>query len=461
EHHMYPLVPYHALPALHKEMKDDCPKPYTSIWDAWKEIIPAVLKQAKDPKYFVTRKLPAPKIIKDAIAKVYSGNVRDGIANVCSTEELKKSDIIRYDQDGKTYAIYRAENNEYYATEGMCTHGNIHLSDGMIIGKQIECPKHNGRFNIKDGAVKRKPVCVALKTYDVKVKEGRIYLDLNSEGGEGIKEQRTHSFKVISNKNVATFIKELVLEPEDKFKYSPGDYLQLDIPKYEHVDFKSIAVDSPYDSSWDSLRSLTVRNDSVVRRNYSMASNPKTDKQLRFNIRIATPPKGQDVQPGVGSSYVFNLKEGDKVTAIGPFGDFHIKDSESEMVYLGGGAGMAPLRSHISYLLETLKTKRKISFWYGARSLQELFYAEYFEELSIKHDNFTFHVALSDPQEEDAWESHTGFIHDILKKEYLDKHSSPAEIEYYLCGPPLMIDAAKKMLTEKGVGSEQISYDEF
>ena len=461
EHHMYPLVPYHALPALHKEMKDDCPKPYTSIWDAWKEIIPAVLKQAKDPKYFVTRKLPAPKIIKDAIAKVYSGNVRDGIANVCSTEELKKSDIIRYDQDGKTYAIYRAENNEYYATEGMCTHGNIHLSDGMIIGKQIECPKHNGRFNIKDGAVKRKPVCVALKTYDVKVKEGRIYLDLNSEGGEGIKEQRTHSFKVISNKNVATFIKELVLEPEDKFKYSPGDYLQLDIPKYEQVDFKSMAVDSPYDSSWDSLRSLTVRNDSVVRRNYSMASNPETDKQLRFNIRIATPPKGQDVQPGVGSSYVFNLKEGDKVTAVGPFGDFHIKDSESEMVYLGGGAGMAPLRSHISYLLETLKTKRKISFWYGARSLQELFYAEYFEELSIKYDNFTFYVALSDPQEEDAWESHTGFIHDILKKEYLDQHSSSAEIEYYLCGPPLMIDAAKKMLTEKGVGSEQISYDEF
>ena len=461
EHHMYPLVPYHALPELHKEMKDDCPKPYTSIWNAWKEIIPAVLKQAKDPKYFITRKLPVPKIIKDAIAKVYSGNVKDGIANVCSTEELKKSDIIRYDQDGKTYAIYRTENNEYYATEGMCTHGNIHLSDGMIIGKQIECPKHNGRFNIKDGAVKRKPVCVALKTYDVKVKEGRIYLDLNSEGGEGIKEQRTHSFKVISNKNVATFIKELVLEPEDKFKYSPGDYLQLDIPKYEQVDFKSMAVDSPYDSSWDSLRSLTVRNDSVVRRNYSMASNPETDKQLRFNIRIATPPKGQDVQPGVGSSYVFNLKEGDKVTAVGPFGDFHIKDSESEMVYLGGGAGMAPLRSHISYLLETLKTKRKISFWYGARSLQELFYAEYFEELSIKYDNFTFYVALSDPQEEDAWESHTGFIHDILKKEYLDQHSSSAEIEYYLCGPPLMIDAAKKMLTEKGVGSEQISYDEF
>ena len=235
-------------------MKDDCPKPYTSIWNAWKEIIPAVLKQAKDPMYFVTRKLPAPKVVKEAVKKIYSGNVSDGVANVCSVEELKKDDIIRYDYDGKTYAIYRTENDEYYATEGMCTHGNVHLSDGMIIGQQIECPKHNGRFNMKDGAVKRKPVCVALKTYGVEVKEGRVYLDLKSEGGEGVKEQNTHSFKVVSNKNVATYIKELTLEPEGEFKYTPGDYIQLDIPKFDNIDFKDITVDSEYESAWNELR---------------------------------------------------------------------------------------------------------------------------------------------------------------------------------------------------------------
>lgn len=461
EHHMYPLVPYHALPELHKEMKDDCPKPYTSIWNAWKEIIPAVLKQAKDPRYFVTRKLPAPKIVKEAIAKVYSGNVKEGIASVCSVDELKKGDIIRYDHDGKTYAIYRTVENDYYATEGMCTHGNIHLSDGLIIGKQIECPKHNGRFNMKDGAVKRKPVCVALKTYDVKVEDEKVFLDLDSEGGEGIKEQRTHTFKVVSNKNVTSFIKELILEPEGEFKYTSGDYIQLNIPKYEKVDFKDISVKKPYDSAWTEFRSLSVKNDSEARRNYSMATNPETDKQLRFNIRIATPPKGQDVQPGVGSSYAFNLKEGDKVSAIGPFGDFHIKKTDREMVYLGGGAGMAPLRSHLSHLLETLKTNRKVSFWYGARSKQELFYIEYFEDLAKKNENFTFHVAISEPKKNNEWNSHTGFIHEVLQKDYLDQHSSPSEIEYYLCGPPLMIDAAKKMLAEKGVDSEQISYDEF
>ena len=461
EHHMFPLVPYHSLPELHKEMKDDCPKPYTSIWNAWKEIIPAVLKQAKDPMYFVTRKLPLPKVVKEAEKVVYSGNVKDGIANVCAVSELKKDEIIRYDHDGKTYAIYRTSDDQYYATEGMCTHGNVHLSDGMIIGDQIECPKHNGRFKMKDGAVKRKPVCIALKTYDVKLEDGRVLLDLNSEGGEGVKEQKTHSFKVISNKNVASYIKELVLEPQGEFKYTPGDYIQLDIPKYGKIDFKDISVENEYESSWSSIRSLSVTNESEARRNYSMATNPEADKKLRFNIRIATPPKGQDVQPGLGSSYVFNLKEGDQVTAIGPFGDFHIKDSEKEMVYLGGGAGMAPLRSHLSYLLETVKTTRKISFWYGARSKQELFYEDYFQELAKKYENFSFYVALSDPNEGDEWDSHTGYIHEVLQKEYLDQHSSIADLEYYLCGPPMMIDAAKKMLSDKGVDSSQISYDEF
>ena len=464
EHHMFPLVPYHALPELHKLMKDDCPTPYKSTWSAWKEIIPAVFKQRKDPDYFVTRKLPAPRtdVQKAAQAKVYSGNVNEqGVAEVCDVCELSKNDIIRYDHDGKTYAIYRTNEDDYYATEGMCTHGNIHLSDGLIIGKQIECPKHNGRFDMRDGAIKRKPVCIALKTYDVKVENGKVLLDLNSAGGEGVKDQKDLSFKVISNENVATYIKELILEPEDDFQYTAGDYIQLDIPQYKDLEFSKFEIQTPYDKSWGELQELKVSNKSEARRNYSMASNPTTDKQLRFNVRIATPPKGQNVPVGIGSSYVFNLKAGDKVSGIGPFGDFRIRKSESEMIYIGGGAGMAPLRSHLSYLLETVKTDRKISFWYGARSKQELFYQEYFEELAAKHKNFSFHIALSEPQQSDEWKSHTGFIHEVLKNEYLENHEKPESAEYYLCGPPLMINAVKSLLAEKNVDPCQISFDEF
>ncbi|MCM8531506.1 MAG: NADH:ubiquinone reductase (Na(+)-transporting) subunit F [Lentisphaeraceae bacterium] len=464
EHHMFPLVPYHALPKLHELMKDDCPQPYSSTLDAWKEIIPAVFKQRKDPNYFVTRKLPAPRtdVVEAAQVRVYSGNVNEqGVAEVCTADQLVKNDIIRYDHAGKTYAIYRTNEDDYYATEGMCTHGNVHLSDGLIIGKQIECPKHNGRFDMRDGAIKRKPVCIALKTYDVKVENGKILLDLKSAGGEGIKDQKTLSFKVVSNDNVATFIKELVLEPEGDFTYTPGDYIQLDIPQYENIEFKGFEIQAPYDQAWKELQNLKVSNEQEARRNYSMASNPTKDKQLRFNIRIATPPKDQSVQAGIGSSYVFSLKAGDKVSAIAPFGDFRIRKSDSEMIYIGGGAGMAPLRSHLSYLLETEKTDRKISFWYGARSKQELFYQEYFEELAAKYENFSFHIALSEPQTEDEWKSHTGFIHEVLKSEYLDKHEKPESAEYYLCGPPLMINAVKDLLAEKSVDACQISFDEF
>jgi len=185
------------------------------------------------------------------------------------------------------------------------------------------------------------------------------------------------------------------------------------------------------------------------------------DGHLRFNVRIATPPRGQDCLAGTGSSYVWSLKPGDRVTAIGPFGDFHIKDTAKEMIYLGGGAGMAPLRSHLSHLLETQQTQRKISYWYGARSRQELFYQDYFERLETEHANFSFHMALSEPQPEDQWDSHTGFIHNVLQNEYLQNHPDPSQIEFYLCGPPAMIQAASQMLAKRGVHKDQIAFDEF
>ena len=192
-----------------------------------------------------------------------------------------------------------------------------------------------------------------------------------------------------------------------------------------------------------------------------MACNPASGEPLRFNVRISTPPRGQNCSAGVGTTYLWNLKPGDFFTAVGPFGDFLVKDTEREMIYLGGGAGMAPLRSHLSYLLETLETGRKVSFWYGSRSRQEIFYQHYFEGLAAQFDNFNFHVALSEPLPEDNWISHTGKIHEVLQREYLAEHPDPGSIEYYLCGPQPMIQAARDMLEELGVARGQVAFDEF
>jgi Na(+)-translocating NADH:ubiquinone oxidoreductase F subunit len=185
------------------------------------------------------------------------------------------------------------------------------------------------------------------------------------------------------------------------------------------------------------------------------------ERSLRFNIRIATPPPGQDCPPGVGSAFMFNLKPGDIVTAIGPFGDFHVKPTQREAVYIGGGAGMAPIRAHLSSLFETRNTARRVSYWYGARSRQEIFYDDYFLELARRHPNFSFHLALSSPLPEDDWTGHTGFIHEVALDAYLRSHVNPKAAEYYLCGPPMMIKACTRMLADLGVPAGQVAYDEF
>jgi Na(+)-translocating NADH:ubiquinone oxidoreductase F subunit len=192
-----------------------------------------------------------------------------------------------------------------------------------------------------------------------------------------------------------------------------------------------------------------------------MATNPATEKQLKFNVRIALPPAGKDVPAGSGSSYVFSLKPGDGVKLAGPYGDFTIKPTQKEMVYLGGGAGMAPLRSHLAYLFETEKTKRKVGYWYGARTKSDVYYREYFENLQNKHKNFTFYIALSEGRNEENWDGYTGFIHEVLYLEYLKNHPKPNNVEYYLCGPPAMIKAGMEMLESLGVSQDQIAWDEF
>ena len=269
---------------------------------------------------------------------------------------------------------------------------------------------------------------------------------------------------VKSNENVATFIKELILElPEgEKVGFDAGGYVQMEIPAYE-ADYKSFEIEKEYLEDWEKFKVL--ENKSVVKepviRAYSMANYPEEKGIMKFNIRIASPPPGTDFPPGEASSYLFNLKKGDKLTIFGPFGEFMAKDTQNEMVFIGGGAGMAPMRSHIFDQLLSLDSSRKISFWYGARSLKEMFYDEEFRELERKYENFSYHTALSDPLPEDSWGGYTGFISHVLHDNYLVNHPTPEDCEYYMCGPPMMMDAAFKMLDSLGVEPENIMFDDF
>ena len=272
---------------------------------------------------------------------------------------------------------------------------------------------------------------------------------------------------VESNQNVATFIKELVLNlPEgENLDFQAGGYIQIDIPEYHNLGFNDFSIEEEYHPDWDKYKiwDLVANNDEPVFRAYSMANHPAEGNRVMLNVRIATPPPPlwDQVPPGLASSYIFNLKPGEKVTISGPYGEFFIKDSDREMVYIGGGAGMAPMRSHLFHLFHTLKTGRKVSFWYGARSVREMFYDEQFKQIQEEFPNFSYKVALSEPMEEDNWTGHTGFIHQVLHDEYLAKHEDPTELEYYMCGPPPMINACDNMLDSLGVDKEMIAYDSF
>jgi len=471
EHHMFPLVPYHALPKLHELVKTDCPEPYPSLWAAYREILPTVLRQRRDPGFFVRRKLPssARAVGSEPMAAALTASGREAVKgwiDVCDADLLDRNDVVRFDHGGCTYAIYRTEDDTWHATDGICTHGNTHLADGLVKGKLIECPKHNGRFNLLDGSPARPPVCVALRTWPVKVENGRVHL--NIEANKGSDTATRLKFRVVSNRHVATFIKELVLEPADGTTlpaYRPGQYMQLDIPAYGEIAFSTFDVPAPFATAWRGhhVFDFKATNTTECRRNYSLATHPGDPAgHLRFNVRIANPPRGLDASAGIGSSYIHSLKAGDTITGTGPFGEFLIKETEKEMVYLGGGAGMAPLRSHIAHLFETMQTKRKVTFWYGARSRQEVFYEDYFRSLERRFSNFRFHLALSEPLLEDQWTGQSGFIHEVLKREHLDLHPDAKAVEYYLCGPPVMIQAARKMLMgDFGIEAGSIALDEF
>lgn len=300
----------------------------------------------------------------------------------------------------------------------------------------------------------------------VKVKQ-----DMKIEVEDAVLGVKKWECEVVSNHNVATFIKEFVVKlPEgETLNFRSGGYIQIDVPKYDEIKFSDFDIEEEYREDWDAMNmwDLTTKNPEPTYRAYSMANHPAEGNIVMLNIRIATPPwdraagKFMNVNPGICSSYIFNLKPGDKVTVSGPYGEFFVRDTPNEKMFIGGGAGMAPMRSHIFNLFKTELTDKPVTFWYGARSVREIFYMDQFKEIEKDFPNFKFNVALSEPREEDNWEGYVGFIHQVILDNYLCKHEAPEDIEYYLCGPPVMNAAINKMLDDLGVPPENIMYDDF
>ena len=333
---------------------------------------------------------------------------------------------------------------------GTCSQCKCQIIDG---GGSI-LPTEESHFTTKEKADGWRLSCQVPVKEDLKIKiPDEVF---------GVKEWEC---EVISNNNVATFIKELILKLPDgeEVNFKAGGYVQLEAPKYENLSYKNFNIEEEYHEDWDRFKiwDNTANNDDSIIRAYSMANYPEEKGVLKFNIRIASPPPGSDVPPGLMSSWVFNLKKGDKVRVFGPFGEFFAKETDNEMVFVGGGAGMAPMRAHIFDQLLRLNSKRKITFWYGARSLREMFYVDEFNKLDNDNENFNWHVALSDPLPDDNWEGKTGFIHQVLFDNYLKDHQAPEDCEYYLCGPPMMNKAVIEMLLDLGVEPENIALDDF
>ncbi|QRM88148.1 NADH:ubiquinone reductase (Na(+)-transporting) subunit F [Lacinutrix sp. WUR7] len=357
---------------------------------------------------------------------------------------------------------------------GTCIQCECHVLSGGGEALPTETP-HFSRKELADGA---------RLSCQVKVKQ-----DMEITIPEEVFGIKKWEATVVSNYNVATFIKEFVVEIPEDMNYKAGGYIQIEIPsceiKYADMDVTAHPQDHPgepdkFKPDWEKfgLWPLVMKNNELVERAYSMASYPAEGRKIMLNVRVATPPfdraKGgwMDVNPGVASSYIFNQKVGDKVTISGPYGEFFINESDAEMLYVGGGAGMAPMRSHLYQLFRTIKTGRKVTYWYGGRSKAELFYIHYFRALEKDFPNFKFFIALSDPTEADNWQlkkdindengdGFTGFIHQVVIDQYLSKHESPEDIELYFCGPPLMNQAVQKMGEDFGIDDENIRFDDF
>lgn len=350
----------------------------------------------------------------------------------------------------------------------------VHSGGGSILPTEVP------NFTRKEIATNHRLGC------QVKVKE-----DMEIEIEEEILGIKEWEATVVSNYNLATYIKEFIVEIPEDMNYKAGGYIQIKIPpctvKFSDMDIKAHPQDHPgepdkFEKDWTegpfAIRNLVMKNDEEVVRAYSMASYPAEGRRIMLNVRVAAPPFDRakntwmDVNPGIASSYIFNQKPGDKVTVSGPYGEFFINDSNAEMLYVGGGAGMAPMRSHLYELFKTLKTGRKVTYWYGGRSKAELFYIHYFRDLEKDFPNFKFFMALSEPMEADNWKvmkdiddkegnGFVGFIHNVVIEQYLNKHDNPEDLELYFCGPPMMNKAVQKMGEDFGLADENIRFDDF
>jgi Na+-transporting NADH:ubiquinone oxidoreductase subunit F len=355
---------------------------------------------------------------------------------------------------------------------GTCIQCECHVLSGGGEALPTETP-HFSRKELKDGA---------RLSCQVKVKQ-----DMEITIPEEVFGIKKWEGVVVRNYNVASFIKEFVIKIPEDMGYKAGGYIQIEIPpctvKFEDMDITAHPEEhetpDKFKAEWDKFKlwPLVMKNNETIERAYSMASYPAEGREIMLNVRIATPPFDRakngwmDVNPGIASSYIFNQKEGDKVIISGPYGEFFINESEAEMLYIGGGAGMAPMRSHLYHLFRTLKTGRKVSYWYGGRSKRELFYLEHFRELEREFSNFKFYLALSEPMEEDNWkvkesidaqgDGFVGFIHNTVIDNYLNHHDAPEDIELYFCGPPLMNQAVQKMGEDFGIPDENIRFDDF
>ncbi|MBT6621698.1 MAG: NADH:ubiquinone reductase (Na(+)-transporting) subunit F [Gemmatimonadetes bacterium] len=384
---------------------------------------------------------------------VASGNVRILINN-------DESKAISVPAGGKLLNVL-ADNKVFVSSAcgggGTCAQCKVHVHEG---GGDI-LPTEPGHINKREAREGMRLSC------QVNVKQ-----DMNIAVPPDVFSVKKWECEVVSNDNVATFIKEFVvrLPPGETLDFESGGFIQIEVPPFE-CDFKDFeGIDERFHPDWDRFKVWDFKavNTETIVRAYSMGNHPAEGDIIMLNIRIAVPPPDRSsptgwkqVPPGLATSYIFSRKPGDKVTISGAFGEFFIQETEREMVYIGGGAGMAPLRSHLFHLFHTLKTGRKVSYWYGARNPNEVFYEDLFRQIEEKFPNFEFHIAMSDPRPEDNWDGYVGFIHQVLNDNYLAQHQAPEDVEYYICGPPIMLQAVQGMLDSLGVEEEMIRYDDF